>query len=310
MEIIEGVKFHTDQPPPWGSIISYDDLTSYYQLLYPIGQGSLGIVYSGIDMATRYPVAIKVATTDIADLRREADLLQSLHHPNIIRVLAYFETPNRGYLVMERMATDLNTLMENRNDISIGSVLRQLLSALNYIHTHNIVHCDIKPENILFDAQGVLKLCDFNLSVDLTINNPQPIVQTRYYRAPEVILRSQPYTTAIDLWSVGCLLGELLHYSQGKRAVLFQGEHELHQMVLIVRQLGSPPDDLVDLWEQHYIYRGIAIKFGYQHQKSWFRKFPRTVSRDALDLLNRMLIYHPPARITAGTALHHDWLKN
>ena len=142
---------------------------------------------------------------------------------------------------MELMETDLYRVIYSTQvltDEHIQYFIYQVLCGLKYLHSADIIHRDLKPSNLLVNRNCDLKICDFNLAREELGSTLTEYVQTRWYRAPEVMLSSQQYTRAVDIWSLGCIMGELL-----KRKVLFKGSNYLHQIELYCRLLGCPPDE-------------------------------------------------------------------
>jgi serine/threonine protein kinase len=182
----------------------------------------------------------------------------------------------------------------------------QLLCAVHYCATANVIHRDLKPSNILVNSACALRVCDFGLArgSQSTSDDLTTYVVTRWYRAPELILACDHYSSAIDMWSVGCIFAELI-----ARRPLFAGEDFLHQLRLICEVLGSPTNE-----DLAFMSEGSANRYlrdmDFQPHKPWREvKGLEGVSDDALDLLNKMLTFSPRNRITAYQALKHPYLK-
>ncbi|KAJ6910763.1 mitogen-activated protein kinase 12-like [Populus alba x Populus x berolinensis] len=228
---------------------------SQYEIQEVVGKGSYGVVASAIDTHTGEWVAIKKMTnifehvSDATRILREIKLLRLLKHPDIVEIKHIMLPPSRRefkdiYVVFELMESDLHQVIKLNNDLTAEHhqfFLYQLLRALKYIHTGNVFHRDLKPKNILANADCKLKLCDFGLARVSFSNAPSAIfwtdyVATRWYRAPELCGSfSSKYTPAIDTWSIGCIFAELL---TGKP--LFPGKNVVHQLELITDLLGTP----------------------------------------------------------------------
>ncbi|XP_070337938.1 mitogen-activated protein kinase 15 isoform X16 [Equus asinus] len=185
---------------------------------------------------------------------REIMLLQEFgDHPNIIRLLDVIRAENDRdiYLVLESMDTDLNAVICKGGllkDIHKRYIFYQLLRATKFIHSGHVIHRDQKPSNVLLDSSCLVKLCDFGLARSLSGLPEGPegqalteYVATRWYRAPEVLLSASRYTPGVDMWSLGCILGEML---RGKP--LFPGTSTLHQLELILETI--PPPSKEDIW--------------------------------------------------------------
>uniref|UniRef100_A0A182QSE8 non-specific serine/threonine protein kinase n=1 Tax=Anopheles farauti TaxID=69004 RepID=A0A182QSE8_9DIPT len=190
-----------------------------YVLSDLIGEGSFGKVYKAVDKTTTIIVALKVINKrgrsgrELKGLRGECEIQQNLRHPNIIRMLDSFETNNEIVVVTEYAKTDLHTLLR---DGSLGEPKTQcitfdLVSALYYLHSHRILHRDLKPQNILLDRNMRAKLCDFGFARNMTMGTHvlTSIKGTPLYMAPE-LLEAKPYDHHADLWSLGCIIYEML----------------------------------------------------------------------------------------------------
>ncbi len=186
----------------------------------------------------------------------------------------------------------------------------QILRAMKYVHSANVLHRDLKPQNILVNANCELVVCDFGLARpkgddaegDASTELTQYVV-TRWYRAPELLTGADSYDEAIDMWSIGCILAEIL----GRRP-LFPGRNYLHQLQVIIDILGTPDDS--DLW---FIRRQSALKavrgMGSRSPMSFHKLFPHA-NPQAIDLLQRMLAFDPAKRISVEEALAHPYLAD
>ncbi|XP_075262891.1 mitogen-activated protein kinase 1-like [Convolutriloba macropyga] len=228
-----------------------------------IGEGAYGCVASATDTEAQNPnkVAIKKISpfehqTYCLRTLREIKILTRFQHENIIAIdnlFAYPWTDNWQdlkdvYIVQELMETDMFKLMKTQalSAEHICYFVYQILRGLKYIHSANVIHRDLKPSNLLVNTSCDLRICDFGLARiaepqdDQTAGFLTEYVATRWYRAPEVMLNSKQYTKAIDVWSVGCILVEMII-----KRPLFPGRHYLDQLDLILDVLGSPsPEDL------------------------------------------------------------------
>ncbi|KAL0380151.1 UNVERIFIED_CONTAM: Mitogen-activated protein kinase [Sesamum angustifolium] len=233
---------------------------SRYQVQEVVGKGSYGVVGSAIDTHTGERVAIKKINdvfehvSDATRILREIKLLRLLRHPDIVEIKHIMLPPSRRefrdiYVVFELMESDLHQVIKANEDLSpehYQFFLYQLLRGLKYIHTANVFHRDLKPKNILANADCKLKICDFGLARVSFNDAPSAIfwtdyVATRWYRAPELCGSFfSKYTPAIDIWSIGCIFAEML---TGKP--LFPGKNVVHQLDLMTDLLGTPPPESI-----------------------------------------------------------------
>ncbi|OAF69740.1 Defective in aggregation protein C [Intoshia linei] len=247
-----------------------DRITKKYDVKKRLGKGAYGIVWKAIDRYTSQVVALKKIfdafrnKTDAQRTFREIAFLQEFSdHPNIIKLQNVVKAHNDRdiYLVFEFMGailkyqciyfiseTDLHNVIKKANilkDIHKCYLMYQLFSATKFIHSGNVIHRDFKPSNILIDSNCFMKVCDFGLARSLTqLTEPDETdptlteyVATRWYRAPEILLASSTYTTGIDMWSLGCIFGEMM---LGKP--LFPGTSSLNQIEKILSTIRAPSD--------------------------------------------------------------------
>jgi serine/threonine protein kinase len=219
------------------------------------GEGTYGIVYKAKNKVTGKSVALKriklekfckedhtegVPSTAI----REISILKGLRHSSIIELQDVMYTSDRLYLVFEYLELDLKRYLDGTSKPVdkelIRSYIKQLCEGLAYLHTHRILHRDIKPQNLLVDKEGHVKIADFGLSrcFSLPTKSYTHEVVTMWYRAPELLLGSKMYTNGIDIWSLGCVMAEMFN----KRA-MFPGDSEIDQMFKIFKILGTPTEE-------------------------------------------------------------------
>jgi len=234
---------------------------------------------------------------------RELQLWREMRHPNIVTLKHAFYTsgdsPDELYLnmVMEYVPETVYCVMKRfcKQKQQMPKVLVQLYTyqasrALAHLHASGVVHRDIKPQNLLVDATRghCLKLCDFGSAARLGNATLVAYICSRYYRAPELIFGATNYTTAVDLWSIGCVLAEML---RGKP--LFPGENGVDQLVEIVKVLGAPTRRQVLAMNQQY----FNFAFPTISARSWGSVFNKTVGQDAISLLAAFLEYDPEQRV-------------
>lgn len=214
------------------------------------------------------------------------------------------------YIVQTRMELNLKQVLRftQLGNHHICYLVYLILRGLKYIHSANVLHRDLKPENILVNRSLELKICDFGLArVTDAVNdyNPEMVfteyVCTRWYRAPEVMLTYGSYNKAIDIWSVGCILAEMI-----SSRPIFPGKHPCHQMDLIFDVLGTQHD--LD-WIVNDNVRSYIQKFPLKEKMSWKTLYPNA-NDEALHLLDRMLTFHPNKRPNVEECLEHPYLQD
>ncbi|XP_034237564.1 mitogen-activated protein kinase 15-like [Thrips palmi] len=243
-----------------------DSITKKYDIKRRIGKGAYGIVWKAVDRSTNRPVAVKKIfdafcnSTDAQRTFREIMFLQEFrNHPNVVKLLNIHRASNDKdiYLVFEFMETDLHKVIKRKHilqDLHKRFIMYQLLRATYYIHSGNVIHRDQKPSNILLDSYCRCKVADFGLARSLASDKGPggtgpdgttdpaltDYVATRWYRAPEILVASKQYTKGIDMWSLGCILAEML---LGKP--LFPGTSTINQVEKIMATIDPPtPADL------------------------------------------------------------------
>lgn len=287
-----------------------------YQIQEVVGKGSYGVVSSAIDTHTGEKVAIKKINdvfehvSDATRILREIKLLRLLRHPDIVEIKHVMLPPSRRefkdiYVVFELMESDLHQVIKANDDLTAEHYqffLYQLLRALKYIHTANVFHRDLKPKNILANADCKLKICDFGLARVSFNDAPSAIfwtdyVATRWYRAPELCGSFfTKYTPAIDIWSIGCIFAEML---TGKP--LFPGKNVVHQLDIMTDLLGTPSAETLARIRNEKARRYLS-NMRKKQPIPFSQKFPN-VDPLALRLLERMLAFDPKDRPSAEEAL-------
>ncbi|KAI8141831.1 kinase-like domain-containing protein [Fennellomyces sp. T-0311] len=296
------------------------DIQLYYTNHKVIGNGSFGVVYQAKLAHSGEDAAIKKVLQDKRFKNRELQIMKVMSHPNVCGLKAYFYTQgdtkkDEVYLnlVMEYVPETVYRVSRHYAKIKqpipmllIKLYMYQLFRALAYSHTLGICHRDIKPQNLLVSpVTGVLKLCDFGSAKILVASEPNvSYICSRYYRAPELIFGATNYTTAIDIWSAGCVMGEFLLGQP-----LFPGESGIDQLVEIIKILGTPSKEQIAKMNPHY----VDHKFPQIKPHPFSKVFRSRVQPEAIDLISRVLQYDPQARLTASEALIHpffDELRN
>ena len=283
-----------------------------YTIREVIGKGSYGVVCSAVDNFTGERVAIKKITnvfehvSDATRILREIKLLRLLKHPDIVEIKHIMLPPSPRdfkdiYVVFELMETDLHQVIKANDDLTPGHhqfFLYQLLRGLKYIHSAGVFHRDLKPKNILANADCKLKICDFGLARPEIGDAPTALfwtdyVATRWYRAPELCGSFfGRYSPAIDTWSVGCIFAEVLLHRP-----LFPGRNVVHQLELITDCLGTPAPEVIAKVRNEKARRFLA---GMRRKPGSFDAVFAGVDARAAALLRRLLAFDPSERPSAG----------
>jgi len=288
-----------------------------YQKIEKVGEGTYGVVYKAKDINSGQIVALKKIRLEAEDegvpstAIREISLLKELKNDNIVRLLDIVHADQKLYLVFEFLDVDLKRYIEtgnqNRTPISLQIVKKftyQLNSGLLYCHSHRILHRDLKPQNLLIDKRDNLKLADFGLAraFGIPMRTYTHEVVTLWYRAPEVLLGSRHYSTAVDMWSVGCIFAEMA--MQG--APLFPGDSEIDQIFRIFRILGTPNEEV---WPSVSALPDYKPTFP-QWSRQDIGRIVSTLDDAGIDMLKRTLTYDSAKRISAKRALAHPYFAD
>lgn len=229
--------------------------------------------------------------------------LQELNHENIIRLFNVLRAENDRdiYLVFEFLETDLHQVIRANilEDIHKQYVVYQILRAIKYIHSGGLMHRDLKPSNCLLNAECHLKLCDFGLARSILADSPTQqnvvftdYVATRWYRGPEILLGSTSYTKGVDMWAVGCILGELLIGQP-----LFPGTSTMNQLDRILEITGRPSAEDIEAINSPFAAT-MLDSIQNSQPKNLKDVFPKA-SDEAIDLLRKLLKFNPNKRLTA-----------
>ena len=298
------------------------DVPKTLEFIRKVGSGAYGVVASFKQLQSGEKVAVKKiqnAFDDLIDAKRilrEIRILRQLSHDNIIQILDILPPASPEfediYIVTDLMETDLHRVIYSKQaltDEHCQYFTYQILRGLKYLHSANVLHRDLKPSNILVNKNCDLKICDFGLARGFVTTdveeagNLTDYVVTRWYRAPEVVLLASEYTKAIDVWSVGSILCELI----GRKAI-FMGKDHLDQIKRIVEVLGTP--NATDL---HWLPSdGPARKFINKCPPSEPRPLSSLYPRanvDSLDIAAKMLMFDPFKRISVDESLSHKYFE-
>lgn len=290
-----------------------------YDLVQKLGKGAYGIVWKAMDKKYKKIVALKKVfdafhnVTDSQRTYREVMFLVELRgHENIISLRNVINAQNNKdlYLVFDYMETDLHHVIRANilQEIHKQYIIYQLLKALKFMHSAELIHRDLKPANILIDSDCNIKVADFGLARSIACQTDDTnfkltdYVATRWYRAPEILLGSTTYSKAVDMWSVGCILGELI---VGKP--IFPGSSTLNQIERVLELTGKPSQDDIDSIKSQHV-QSVLSSINIPKKKS-FSNFFSGSSDSALDLLQKLLVFNPSKRLTVEEALKHEYVK-
>nr|XP_024363927.1 cyclin-dependent kinase G-2-like [Physcomitrium patens] len=293
-----------------------------FEKLNKIDEGTYGVVFRARDKKTGELVALKKVKMEkersgfpMTSLR-EINVLLSFQHPSIVDVkeVVVGVTVDHIFMVMEYMEHDLKGLMETMkqpfSQSEVKCLMLQLFDGIKYLHDNWVLHRDLKTSNLLLNNRGELKICDFGLARQYgdPLKEYTHEVVTLWYRAPELLLGARKYSTAIDMWSLGCIMAEFL-----AKEPLFPGKSPIDEIDKIFKTLGTPNEKI---WPDFVKLPGVRCNFTKQPYNKLREKFPATsfsgrptLSEKGFDLLNRLLTYDPSKRITAEEALKHDWFR-
>ncbi|PPJ60042.1 hypothetical protein CBER1_02657 [Cercospora berteroae] len=311
-----------------------------YQRLEKVGEGTYGVVYKARDLSTpdQRIVALKKIRLEAEDegvpstAIREISLLKEMNDPNVMRLLNIVHADgHKLYLVFEFMDLDLKKYMEalpvsqggrgkplaegvlsEQGHLGLGPDMvkkftYQLLSGIRYCHSHRVLHRDLKPQNLLIDKEGNLKIGDFGLAraFGVPLRTYTHEVVTLWYRSPEILLGGRQYSTGVDMWSVGCIFAEM-----ATRKPLFPGDSEIDEIFKIFRLLGTPTEQE---WPGVTSFPDFKSSF-----PKWERKPDdelinadgvKVLGHEGLELLDALLVFDPAGRMSAKQAVHHPYFQ-
>eukprot|EP00818_Percolomonas_sp_WS_P006460 CAMPEP_0117444132 /NCGR_PEP_ID=MMETSP0759-20121206/5071_1 /TAXON_ID=63605 /ORGANISM="Percolomonas cosmopolitus, Strain WS" /LENGTH=378 /DNA_ID=CAMNT_0005236165 /DNA_START=1300 /DNA_END=2436 /DNA_ORIENTATION=+ len=281
-----------------------------YRVLQVIGDGTFGSVVKAVNQDTNDVVAIKKMKRKYYSWEecmklREVQTLRKLNHSNIVKLKEVIRENNELFFVFEFMDKNLYQIMKERDKLlpepKIRNIIYQVLQGLNYMHKNGYFHRDMKPENLLVH-QDTVKIADFGLAREIRSRPPfTQYVSTRWYRAPEVLLRSASYNFPLDVWAVGCIMAEL--YTMRP---LFPGSSEPDQVVKICSVLGTPTKDV---WEDG-IKLASNMGFKYPHfVKTPLESLIPNASPEAIQLISDMLHFDPSKRPTCAQCLQYPYFQ-
>ncbi|KAL8207449.1 UNVERIFIED_CONTAM: Cyclin-dependent kinase 11B [Gekko kuhli] len=287
-----------------------------FQCLNRIEEGTYGVVYRAKDKKTDEIVALKRLKMEkekegfpITSLR-EINTILKAQHPNIVTVreIVVGSNMDKIYIVMNYVEHDLKSLMEMMKQPflpdEVKTLMIQLLRGVKHLHDNWILHRDLKTSNLLLSHAGILKVGDFGLAREYgsPLKPYTPAVVTLWYRAPELLLGAKEYSTAIDIWSVGCIFGELL-----TQKPLFPGKSKIDQINKVFKDLGTPSEKIWPGYnELPAVKKMIFTEYPYNNLR---KRFGALLSDQGFDLMNKFLTYYPGKRINAEAGLKHEYFQ-
>ncbi|XP_064586686.1 cyclin-dependent kinase 11B isoform X5 [Zonotrichia leucophrys gambelii] len=287
-----------------------------FQCLNRIEEGTYGVVYRAKDKKTDEIVALKRLKMEkekegfpITSLR-EINTILKAQHLNIVTVreIVVGSNMDKIYIVMNYVEHDLKSLMETMKQPflpgEVKTLMIQLLRGVKHLHDNWILHRDLKTSNLLLSHSGILKVGDFGLAREYgsPLKPYTPVVVTLWYRAPELLLGAKEYSTAIDMWSVGCIFGELL-----TQKPLFPGKSEIDQINKVFKDLGTPSEKIWPGYNELPAVKKMTFtEYPYNNLR---KRFGALLSDQGFDLMNNFLTYYPARRITAEDGLKHEYFR-
>uniref|UniRef100_UPI0037E70FD1 cyclin-dependent kinase 11B isoform X2 n=1 Tax=Semicossyphus pulcher TaxID=241346 RepID=UPI0037E70FD1 len=287
-----------------------------FQCLNRIEEGTYGVVYRAKDKKTDEIVALKRLKMEkekegfpITSLR-EINTILKAQHPNIVTVreIVVGSNMDKIYIVMNYVEHDLKSLMETMKQPflpgEVKTLMIQLLRGVRHLHDNWILHRDLKTSNLLLSHKGILKIGDFGLAREYgsPLKPYTPVVVTLWYRSPELLLGAKEYSTAVDMWSVGCIFGELL-----TQKPLFPGKSEIDQINKIFKDLGSPSEKIWPGYSELPAVKKMTFtEYPYNNLR---KRFGALLSDQGFDLMNKFLTYCPSKRILSDEALKHEYFR-
>eukprot|EP00128_Syssomonas_multiformis_P008395 Colp12_sorted_trinity150504_noHs@12849 len=284
-----------------------------YRKVEKIGEGTYGVVYKAQDLTTQTYVALKKIRLEQeedgvpATALREISLLKEMNNENVVRLLDVVHNTKKLYLVFEFLKEDLKKYMdttgaEGLTRLHVKSFLYQMARGIAYCHSHRVLHRDLKPQNLLIDKDGVLKIADFGLAraFGVPVRTYTHEVVTLWYRAPEILMGALHYSTPVDVWSIGCIFAEMV-----TRRPLFPGNSEIDQLFRIFRTLGTPTEES---WPGVTRFPDFNPNWPKWTQHPLSAAVPELCA-DGQDLLARMLCWPPERRIAARDILGHAYFN-
>jgi len=301
--------------------MSGDGKIEDYTKMEKLGEGTYGVVYKARHKTTGDIVALKKIRLECDDegcpstAVREISLLKELKmHPFIVQLLDVIhqgasggEKTTKLYLVFEYLLMDLKKYIDTTQGLIdpalVKSYCYQICSGIEFCHSRRIIHRDMKPQNLLIDKNGLIKLADFGLgrAFGIPIRAYTHEVVTLWYRCPEVLLGGKRYSCGIDTWSIGCIFAEM-----ASKKPLFQGDSEIDELFKIFQKLGTPDNESWKGVEEFPEYKSVFPRW----KKKDLSTIVKGLDERGIDLLEQFLVYNPAHRISARKAMRHPYFDD
>ena len=286
-----------------------------YEVLGVVGEGAYGIVYKCKNKETGKYVAIKRFKEVDDDLvkktmKRELKMLQKLHHPNVVDFQEAYKRKGNLYLVFEFVDKNLLELLQEHpqglDPNLIRHLIYQLCKAIKYMHDQNIIHRDVKPENLLITENMELKLCDFGFARLISGTCAEKLtdyVATRWYRAPELLLTQGEYGKEVDYWAIGCIMGELVDGNP-----MFPGENEIDQIYCIQKVLGNLTEEETEMFYNNPLFNGKNL-LNVTKPETLQRRYMGKLSKVDISFMKGLLELDPKKRLNGKNVFSHPYFE-
>jgi cyclin-dependent kinase len=290
-----------------------------YKLIELLGKGIIGHIFKAINEETNEVVVIKIITLDVetegipAAVLREITILKNFKHNNVIRLYDFELSDAKILLCLEYLTYDLRKYWNVNYKTTypcievVREIMREILKGVDNLHSKKVLHRNLKPQNILIsEDRSLIKISDFWLgrTYSIPLKNYTKEVLTLWYRAPELILGTEIYSTGIDVWSIGCIFGELL-----LKKPLFLADSEINLLFKVFELLGSPNEETLPGYKTFPLYKLDFPNFEYGMGLE-SRLQNTCATKEAIDLLRKMLLFDTTKRISCKDALNHDFFTN
>jgi len=297
---------------------SEDSLKEKFDIIERIGKGAFSRIFKAFDKTNNRHVALKkifIGTSPAQKenrtkcARREADILQKIEHENIVGIYDVIKRDGGGVtLVLEFVSTNLRNILSNQNEVlsrsHVKMLMKMLIGGLKHLHANEILHRDVKPSNLLITENGVLKIADFGMSRKLGEKGKlTPQVVSLQYRCPEILLAGS-YTTAVDMWSCGCVFAEML----ARKSLIEAGNADLDQLSKIFLVLGKPKKSDYDDLPEHSEYL-LKSDENDSRKNVFAEKFPEEEG-NVHEMLRGLFNFNQKKRLSAEDALQCEYFTS